>query len=278
MGTITLTRFDIPASSLATGQYLYTIGGGSIINGAEPDGIAAALPRCNRGLPMSKASDLAYARIRAGITGGEWAPGAPLREEDLATLCGVSRTPVREALRRLEAEYLVRRSGGARSFVADWSADDIAEMFALRAILEGHAAARAATRIGAEALAALAALNAEIEAAIPPGDTDRFLAANRAFHAIVLDAAQSPRLAAMLTALVEQPVVRRTARHYGSAEFRRSHAEHAALIEALRAGDAQWAESTMTGHIRRAFHVFAAVSGGERTSGGKGSALDPAGD
>jgi DNA-binding GntR family transcriptional regulator len=194
----------------------------------------------------------------------------PLREEELAALCGVSRTPVREALRRLEAEYLIRRTEGARSFVADWSHDDIAEMFALRAILEGHAAARAATRIAAAALDQLAALNDDIEAAIPAGDTDRFLAANRQFHAIVLDAAQSPRLAAMLGALVEQPVVRLTARHYGSAEFRRSHAEHAALVEAFRARDAQWAESTMTGHIRRAFHAFAAAAGEGGATMGEG--------
>lgn len=219
---------------------------------------------------MSKASDLAYARIRSGITGGEWAPGTPLREEELAALCGVSRTPVREALRRLEAEYLIRRTEGARSFVADWSHDDIAEMFALRAILEGHAAARAAARITPDAIDRLAALNDDIEAAIPSGDTDRFLAANRDFHAIVLDAAQSPRLAAMLGALVEQPVVRRTARHYGSAEFRRSHAEHAALVEAFHARDAQWAESTMTGHIRRAFHAFAAAAAQGGLAGASG--------
>lgn len=209
----------------------------------------------------SKASETAYARIRAGITGGEWAPGDPLREEELATLCGVSRTPVREALRRLETEYLIRRTEGARSFVADWSADDVAEMFALRAILEGHAAARASTRIDEDAIARLEALNDDVRRSIETGDTDLFLRANRAFHTEVLEAAQSPRLAAMLTALVEQPVVRRTAQRYGGDEFRRSHAEHAALMEAFRARDPIWAESTMTGHIRRAFHAFATANG-----------------
>ncbi|MGL6042574.1 MAG: GntR family transcriptional regulator, partial [Sandaracinobacteroides sp.] len=213
-------------------------------------------------MPMSRASDLAYARVRQGITGGEWAPGTPLREEELAALCGVSRTPVREALRRLEAEYLVRRTEGARSFVADWSADDVAEMFALRAILEGHAAARAAGRITGKQIAELEALNEEVLAAIASDHTDRFLAANRAFHALVMEAAQSPRLAQMLGALVEQPVVRGTAQRYGRAEFARSHAEHATLVEAFHARDTEWAESTMTGHIRRAFHVFAAKSRG----------------
>ena len=205
---------------------------------------------------MSKASETAYARIREGIVGGAWEPGAPLREEELAALCGVSRTPVREALRRLQAEYLVRRTEGARSFVAGWPADDVAEMFALRAILEGHAAARASLRIDAAGLAQLEALNADLRAATEAGDTDGSLRANRAFHSVVLDAAQSPRLAAMLMSLVEQPVVRCIAQRYGSDNFQRSHAEHAALVEAFRARDSIWAQSMMTGHIRRAFHAF----------------------
>ncbi len=209
---------------------------------------------------MSKASDLAYARIRAGITAGEWAPGSPLREEELAALCGVSRTPVREALRRLEAEFLVRRTEGARSFVADWSSDDVADMFALRGLLEGHAAGRAALRATAAQIERLEALNEEVRQAIAAEDTERFLRANTDFHALVLEAAQSPRLAGMLLSLVEQPVVRLTAHRYGGEEFTRSHAEHAALLEAFRARDPVWAEATMTGHIRRAQHVFAAAN------------------
>lgn len=215
-----------------------------------------------RGREMAKASDRAYMAIRHAMLSGAFAPGAALKEEELAALCGVSRTPVREALRRLEAEYLIRRTEGARSFVADWSADDVAEMFALRAILEGRAAARASTRIDLDAIARLEALNGDVRASIYTGDTDLFLSANRAFHTVVLDAAQSPRLAAMLGALVEQPVVRRTAQRYGGDELQRSYAEHAALVEAFRARDPIWAESTMTGHIRRAFHAFAAASNG----------------
>jgi DNA-binding GntR family transcriptional regulator len=213
---------------------------------------------------MSKASDHAYARIRAGITGGDWGPGTPLREADLAILCGVSRTPVREALRRLQAEFLVRRSDGARSYVADWSADDVAELFELRAILEGRAAARAAVRITPDGLRALDGVNRKLSQAIATGDTEGFLAANRQFRATVLEAARSPRLAQILAALVEQPVVRRTARHHVRDEFARSHAEQAALIDAFRARDAQWAESLVKAHVRRAFHAFSAAAGGRR--------------
>lgn len=209
---------------------------------------------------MSRASDSAYETIRGRISNGTLAPGAPLREEDLAEICGVSRTPVREALRRLEAELFVRRDQGSRAFVADWTADDVDEMFALRALLESHAAARAATRIEPAALEALNAVNARLIAAIEaPGGPDiaGFLACNRDFHDRVIDAAASPRLAAMLGQLIEQPVVRRTARLYDRTQLGRSAAEHGELLAAFARADSDWARAVMTGHIRRALHAFA---------------------
>ncbi len=210
---------------------------------------------------MSKASERAYAEIRGLILAGDAPPGSPLTEEALADICGVSRTPVREALRRLEAELYVVRSESQRLFVADWNSEDLAEMFTLRAMLEAHAAARAATRITAEALAALNASNAVIAAAVaaPTPDVATFLTQNRAFHEIVITAAASPRLATILAALVEQPVVRRTAARYGRAELARSTHEHGELIQAFTARDADWARAVMTGHIRRAFHAFSAA-------------------
>lgn len=206
---------------------------------------------------MSRASDHAYARIRAAITGGEFAPGDPLREEELAALTGVSRTPVRDALRRLEAQSLVRRTEGARALVADWSGDDIAEMFTLRALLEGHAAARAAARADARTLAGMRASNEALVAAVMRDDTEGFLDANRTFHSQVLAAAESPRLIAMLGGLVETPVVRRTAHRYDRAQLLRSHADHTELLAAFARRDAEWAQAVMTAHIRRAYHAFA---------------------
>ena len=207
---------------------------------------------------MSKAADTAYRHIRGEILSGALEPGAPLREEALAAAAGVSRTPIREALRRLEAERFVQRSDTQRSFVADLSADDIAEGFALRAMLEGHAAARAAERITVAQIAAMAEHNAAIGvAADAPGiDVPAFLLHNRAFHAIVTEAAGSERLAAMLATVVEQPIVLRTARHYDREAVIRSHAEHDELIGAFRRADADWARAVMTAHIRRAFHAY----------------------
>lgn len=206
----------------------------------------------------ASAADRAYAEIRGLILSGDASPGTPLREEALADIVGVSRTPIRDALRRLEVELYAVRTPGGRLVVAAWDNDDVAEIFALRAMLEGHAAARAARRITPAQVAELKACNAAIEAAIaePQADIARFLAENRCFHDLVLAASASARLSTMLAGLVEQPIVRRTATRYDRADLARSAHEHGQLIQAFAAHDEDWARAVMTAHIRRALHAF----------------------
>ncbi|MFC4295917.1 GntR family transcriptional regulator [Novosphingobium tardum] len=208
---------------------------------------------------MSRASDRAYTAIREMIMSGELAPGDPLGEEALAERCGVSRTPVRDALRRLESEMLITRSDTQRSFVADWSIDDVADLFELRAMLEGHAAKRAADRMSASTLQELRRCNAALRSAVTasPPDVDLFLERNREFHALILEAAGSRKLVSLLAAVIEQPVIWRTAHHYGEEELRRSCGEHEELLAAFARRDGSWAESIMAGHIRRAYHAYA---------------------
>lgn len=223
---------------------------------------------------MSRASERAYAHIRSKILSGELAPGMPLREEHLADFCGVSRTPIRDALRRLEIESFVRRNESQRSFVADWSLDDMEEAFQLRTMLEAHAAGRAATRLDLDQRARLAQCNATIRQAISRErpDIPVFLESNRQFHAIILDAADSDRLAVMLAGLVEQPVVLRTALHYDRENLQRSLNEHEELLAAFARQDKDWAEAVMTGHIRRAFHAYADA---HKSGGATGSGVKP---
>jgi DNA-binding GntR family transcriptional regulator len=219
---------------------------------------------------MSKASDHAYRYIRGEILAGNLAAGEQLREEQLAEGCGVSRTPVREALRRLEAERFVRRNESQRTFVNDWSFDEIEESFALRTILEGRAASRAASRITEEQIARLDGHNRAIERAIrtPPLDVQAFLDHNRSFHAIVLEAAGSVNLAVLLTGIVEQPIVVRTARQYDAQPIARSLAEHDERVLAFCRRAPEWAQAVMTAHIRRAFHAYSdAWRGSARTAG-----------
>ena len=207
---------------------------------------------------MSRASDRAYAEIRRLILSGEAAPGTQLKEEHLARQCGVSRTPIRDALRRLEADLYIVRNGTQRVFVADWKNTDVEEMFTLRGMLEAHASARAASRIDSAGIARLRAVNARIEQAVfgDTADVPAFLEANREFHRIVIEAAQSDRLAGMLVALIEQPVIRRTAMQYDRDQLVQSAHDHQELIQALAAADVDWARTIMLSHIRRAYHAF----------------------
>ena len=207
---------------------------------------------------MTRAADRAYDEIRSLILSGDAPPGSQLTEEHLAEICGVSRTPVRDALRRLEAELYVVRSDSQRAFVANWSLEEVEEIFALRGMLEAHAAGRAARRMTDGTIESLRAHNADLRIAVKRDapDVAAFLDANRAFHNLIIEAAQSPRLAANLATLVEQPIVRRTARRYGRDQLERSMREHDELIQAFVARDAGWAEAVMTAHIRRAYHAF----------------------
>lgn len=207
---------------------------------------------------MSKAADQAYGYIRTAILNGQLPPGSPLREESLADASGVSRTPVREALRRLEVEQLVQRTDSKRCYVADWSLDDIEEGFVLRSMLEAHAVDRASTRITREQIAYLREVNAGILDSINSNDTNSsaFADLNRKFHATIVEAADSERLARLLAGLVSPPVVLRTAGTYNRAQRELSVREHDELIRALERGDGQWAQAIMVTHIRRAFHSY----------------------
>jgi len=171
------------------------------------------------------------------------------------------------------ADFYRLRSDSKRLFVADWSPHEIDEMFTLRAMLEGHAAARAAVRVTDAQLADLRAINRALEDAVErdPPDIDAFLRQNRSFHELILAAARSPRLSGILPSLVEQPVVHRTAHHYARAELDQSARDHRELVAAFEARDADWARSVMASHIRRAFHVFSNAAAEHPPGNGKGN-------
>ena len=208
---------------------------------------------------MSRASDRAYDLIRDMILSGELPSGAKLGEEALADQCGVSRTPIREALSRLEAELLIRRNDTQRSFVADWSLEDVEEIFELRGLLESRAARRAARRITLCQIERMRMHNNALRDAISTRapDTQGFLENNHHFHGIILEASGSAQLANMLARIVERPIVRRTVMNFTFEDLQRSVHEHNELLAAFEQHDPAWAESVIVSHIRRGFHAYA---------------------
>lgn len=194
----------------------------------------------------------AYRAIRDQILRGDREGGEWLREGDLATSLGVSRTPVREALRRLAAEGLVRHEPHRGVQVESWSIHDLDEIFSLRAVLEPWGCGLAATS-GLADLDALDGLAHAMDAAAEGRpDLDEITRLNNRFHRAVMDASGNTRLSQLVATVVEVPLVWRTFSHYSPAAMRRSLAHHHELVDALRAQDPAWAESVMRSHVQAA--------------------------
>lgn len=189
---------------------------------------------------------LVYERLREQIRLGRLAPGDRVTEEEVAASLGVSRTPVRSALRSLLREgYLVGTGEGrqVRVRVAPLSPEDLREVFALRGALEGLAAA-AAARLPADERAALASsLCADARSLADafrddPPDYDRRLMRHRRFHVRLAEAAAGPRVRAMLDAV--RPQAERYEWLYGKLVPRGIDAatrEHQAIARAVERGD-----------------------------------------
>lgn len=207
-----------------------------------------------------KAAQLAYKTLRAEIIEGVHPPGARVTEQEVAASAGVSRTPVREALRRLESEGLLRFVPHQGAFVARWSDQDAEDIFELRAMLESYAARLAAAKTSTEDVGQLRELAEEQcrEAAErSPGHLERIADLNSRFHRLLQKAAASAPLQATLATLSSAPLVLQTFRDYKDDELKRSAHHHLEMVVAIEAGDGDWAASVMRSHVmaaRRAFH------------------------
>lgn len=205
------------------------------------------------------AADTAYDTLRQQVVGGIHAPGAQLKEEPLAHALGISRTPVRAALKRLVEDGLAVSDPNRGVRVAQWTDFDIDETYDLRAVLEAHAAELATHRGGMALADRLDALNQEMAAAIKAGGADlpeRLQRINAQFHRAILEACGSPRLRTILAPLIDMPVVLRS--HFISTpdDKLQSLQHHRDVAAAVRAGDGALARQAMQLHLRIAAHRF----------------------
>lgn len=207
---------------------------------------------------MTQAADSTYDVIRAQILDGRRAGGDWLREDDLAAAIGVSRTPVREALRRLASEGLVFHEPNRGVRVTSWDSGDLEEIFALRAHLEPWGAGLAAASGGADT-AALSDLADRMDHAASAEhlDLEVVTSLNNQFHRAILEASGNQRLVLMVTGVVDVPLVRRTFSYYSADRMRRSLAHHHEIVDALIARDPIWTESVMRAHVRAAWSTLA---------------------
>ncbi|HZR91783.1 MAG TPA: GntR family transcriptional regulator [Gaiellaceae bacterium] len=197
---------------------------------------------------VQNASAAATRVIRDAIVNGQLVPGQRLKEEELARELGISRTPVREALLLLQAEGLVDATPNRGATVRSHDAADLDDLYQLRALLEGYAARRAASRISSEQLAALWA-SCERFDAIADDEVRELVKENLLFHNAILDAAGSERTAAMVRNVIELPLVYKSYIWYSPDQKRISGHHHRQITTALQAADGERAELVMKEHV-----------------------------
>ncbi len=207
---------------------------------------------------MATAKEIAYELIRNSIFSGKFQPGHQLKEEELAGLLNVSRTPVREALRQLADQGLIEIRANRRSYVADVTEAQFEELMDILSFLESYSAARAATRISKEELDELKQINAEIEKAVD--DDPHFLQLNSRFHRAIHRAAGSHKLYELIDRIID--FHHNLYFKFGQIPARHnplSVTEHQNIIEALEDGDEEYAALMMKAHtesVRRAFRHY----------------------
>jgi DNA-binding GntR family transcriptional regulator len=205
------------------------------------------------GPPLSRSASAAASEvIREAIIDGRLGPGARLKEEELARELGMSRTPVREALLLLQSEGLVESIPRRGATVRSYAVDDLDDMYQLRAVLEGYAARRAATRISADVVALLEESCARFDRLRASDDPRDLVKENLFFHNVILDAAGSGRLVPLVRKVIELPLVYRSFYWYSPEQKLISEHYHKQLTRALGAGDAKRAEMIMTEHVLEA--------------------------
>lgn len=199
-----------------------------------------------------KPVDRAYDGIREAILTGVLKPGEHLREEQLAAMTGTSRTPVREALRRLVGEGLATAENRHR-FVTDFSYEEVVIVFELRAKVESYAAGVAAAKITDAELRRLERIIRDIDQIDPSAGIDavqRFITLNAEFHATIVDSTRSRQLKLMTAQAISLPLVLIKQFVWDqSINIGRSNAQHRDIVAALAQRNGEWASTAMAGHI-----------------------------
>ena len=191
------------------------------------------------------------ARLRELLIQGVLAPGATLNERDLCERLGVSRTPVREAVRLLGAEGLVAMEPGRGAFVPVLSPPDVAATFDVLAVLEGLAAQSAATHISDAEIAELRALQFEMQAAFERRDLPGYYRLNAAIHDHISRAARNPVLRSTWQRLNARMHALRFRSNQDEDKWKRALAEHAAMLRALEGRDGEGLRRLLIEHLHR---------------------------
>ncbi len=195
----------------------------------------------------------AYARLLEEIRTGALQPGDRLTETELAARLNVSRTPIREAIRRLEADGLVIHEPRVGAVIRTLDYSEVMELYEVRTVLECTAARMAAKAASEIEVSELEELNQEM--AKLTNDATAMFELNRQFHLSLLDAAKNRFLVKSMNALQKTLLILGASTLAETERAQETIDEHEALLAALRAGDAAGAEAAMKHHIEKAHRM-----------------------
>jgi DNA-binding GntR family transcriptional regulator len=185
-------------------------------------------------------------RLREAILRGDVVPGERLDESALAETLGVSRTPIRSALRVLAAESLVELHPHRGAVVNELSPNELEEVYLVRALLEGMAARLAVPRMDDERIGALEQILDDLEVTMDP---DRWLVLNNHFHSTIYQAANRPRMLSIIEYVrnIATPYIRQFIEMPEHIES--SGGDHRRIFEACKKRDGQLAEAEVRKHL-----------------------------
>ncbi|TVP49396.1 MAG: GntR family transcriptional regulator [Halomonas sp.] len=202
------------------------------------------------------APEKAYVMIRQAILAGEYAPNDRLREDELATRVGVSRTPIRSALQRLVQDGFVVFHPNSGAAVRGWSRQDAVEIFQVRASLESLGASLAVSSATPGDIRELEALCDGMEDLRLSEETVEELSVlNRKFHMKILRMSRNRKLEETALSLMDVGFLIRSYRNFSVKDEQRSLFHHRDLVSAFAAKNAEWASAIMKSHILAASDI-----------------------
>ncbi|WP_335971937.1 MULTISPECIES: GntR family transcriptional regulator [Streptomycetaceae] len=196
------------------------------------------------------AAERVYLHVKSGVLDRSYEGGTLLTEGDLAEAVGVSRTPVREALLRLEAEGLLKLYPKKGALVLPVSAQEIADVVETRLLVEQHAVAKVVPAVPAGLIGQLEDSLAEQRAHAAAGDLAAFAVADRTFHAEIVRAAGNRILAHLYDQLRDRQLRMGVATmHAEPSRVAKNIVEHTEILQALRDGDERTAAIVVDRHV-----------------------------
>ena len=195
--------------------------------------------------------EIVYEELKRQIMIGEIPPGTRMMEVELADDMGVSRTPIREAIRKLEKEGLVSIEPRRGAYASDISVKDMVDVLEVREFLEGMAAGLAAKKISKDETEELKKATSAYKKAVESGNTEEIIKEDELFHKLIVDCSGNKTLIQMINQVQELALRFRYIYYEDFSRYRNMPYEHQEILDAILSGDSEKARNIADAHVLR---------------------------